>query len=211
MGQKVNPISFRLCNGNNRVWNSNWFSKKKSNYVQNVASDLKIQEYFIKNASKYAVGIVNINRKQNKTTQISLQSGKISLVIGKNGESIEEIEKQLKKELSGEKFSFDVKEIRRSELNANIIARTIADKIENRQSFKRATKSAMEQVMKAGAVGIKVSCAGRLNGAEIARTEKFKNGVIPLHTLRANVDYAYHKALTTYGIIGIKVWICTKR
>ncbi len=211
MGQKVNPISFRICNGNDRVWSSNWFAKKKSDYVNNVISDLKIQEYFVKNASKYAVGVVDINRKQNKTTQISLQSGKISLVIGKNGENIAQIEGQLKKELNGENFSFNVKEARHSELNANIVARSIADKIENRQSFKRATKSAMEQVMKLGAAGIKVSCAGRLNGAEIARTEKFKNGVIPLHTLRADVDYAYHVALTTYGTIGIKVWICTKR
>ena len=154
MGQKVNPISFRLCNGNSRMWSSNWFCKDKKEY---------------------------------------------------------EIEKQLKKQLNNQKVSFDVKELKHSNLNANLIARLIADKIENRQSFKRAAKSAMEQVMKAGAVGVKISCAGRLNGAEIARTEKFKQGVIPLHTLRADVDYACQEALTTYGIIGIKVWICTKR
>lgn len=211
MGQKVNPISFRLCNGNSRVWFSNWFAKNRNEYVDNVTSDLKVQNFFSKNASKYSVGCVNIERKQNKVMKIYLQSGKISLVIGKKGENIEQIEKQLKQELPNQSISFDVKELKHASLNANIIARMIADKIENRQSFKRAAKSAIEQVMKAGAVGIKISCAGRLNGAEIARTEQFKQGVIPLHTLRANVDYSCKEALTTYGVIGIRVWICTKR
>jgi len=211
MGQKVNPISFRLCNGNDRTWFSNWFSKNKKEYIDNVSSDLKIQNFFSKNASKYSVGSVNIERKQNNKIKVCLQSGKISFVIGKKGENIEQIEKQLKTELKNQQVSFDVKELRHPNLNANIVARLIADKIENRQSFKRAAKSAIEQVMKSGAVGIKISCAGRLNGAEIARTEKFKQGVIPLHTLRADVDYACQEALTTYGIIGIKVWICTKR
>ena len=211
MGQKVNPISFRLCNGNSRMWSSNWFCKDKKEYVKSVIDDLKIQNFFNENASKYSVGAVNIERKQNNNTKVCLQSGKISFVIGKKGENIEQIEKQLKKQLNNQKVSFDVKELKHSNLNANLIARLIADKIENRQSFKRAAKSAMEQVMKAGAVGVKISCAGRLNGAEIARTEKFKQGVIPLHTLRADVDYACQEALTTYGIIGIKVWICTKR
>lgn len=211
MGQKVNPISFRLCNGNRRTWLANWFAKSKKDYVDNVASDLKVQIFFSKNASKYAVGNVKIERNQNKKMNIYLQSGRISAVIGKKGENIEQIEKSLKSEIKDEKISFDVKELKHSNLNANIIARLIADKIENRQSFKRAAKSAMEQVMKSGAVGIKISCAGRLNGAEIARTEKFKIGVIPLHTLRADIDYACKEAKTTYGIIGIKVWICLKR
>ncbi len=211
MGQKVNPISFRIRNGNSRVWYSNWFAKDKKEYVDNVVSDLKVQNFFMENASKYSVGTVNIERKQNKKMKIYLNSGKISLVIGKKGENIEQIEKQLKKKLKGQDISFDVKELKHANLNANIIARTIADKIENRQSFKRAAKSAIEQVMKSNAVGIKVSCAGRLNGAEIARTEKFKQGVIPLHTLRANVDYAFQEAFTTYGVIGVRVWICTKR
>ena len=211
MGQKVNPISFRLLNGNSRGWSSKWYSKKKNDYVNNVVADLKVQRFFDDNASKYSVGNVCIERKQNNDMRIFLNTGKIGAVIGKNGETIESIEKQLKKQLCGKKMSFDVKEMKKVNLNANIIARSIADKIENRQSFKRATKVAMEQVMSAGAVGVKISCAGRLNGAEIARTEKFKNGVVPLHTLRANVDYACQVALTTYGIVGIKVWICTKR
>ena len=212
MGQKVNPISFRLCNGNSRVWLSNWFFKNKKDYARNVVDDLRIQNFFKKSASKYSVGVVNIERKQNGTAKVCLQSGKISFVIGKKGENIENIEKQLKKRIDKNcTISFDVKELRYPNLNANIVARMIADKIENRQSFKRAARSALEQVMKSGAVGVKISCAGRLNGAEIARTEKFKQGVIPLHTLRADVDYACQEALTTYGIIGIKVWICTKR
>ena len=211
MGQKVNPISFRVCNGNSRVWFSNWFSGDRKEYISNVADDLKVQNFFAKNSSKYSVGSVNIERKQNKTMKICLQSGKISFVIGKKGENIEQIEKQLKEDLGNKQFSFDVKEMKNANLNANIVARLIADKIENRQSFKRAVKSAMEQVMKSGAVGVKISCAGRLNGAEIARTEKFKQGVVPLHTLRANIDYSCQEALTTYGVVGVRVWICTKR
>jgi len=211
MGQKVNPISFRLCNGNSRTWFSNWFAKDRKTYVDNVISDLKVQEFFFENASKYSVGVVNIDRKQNNAMKVCLQSGKISLVIGKKGENIEQIEKQLKSRLNGQKLSFDVKELKYANLNANIIARMIADKIEGRQSFRRVIKNAIELVMKTGAVGIKVSCAGRLNGSEIARTELFKEGVVPLHTLRANIDYACHEAHTTYGVIGVKVWICTKR
>ena len=211
MAQKVNPISFRIDNGNKRTWNSNWFSKNKNDYVNNVVDDLKIQDYFKKEASKYSVGSVNIERQANKPVKIMLSSGKISFVIGKKGENIEQVEKTLKKTLMSDKISLDVKEIKYANLNANIVARMICDKIEKRQSFKRAVKSAIESVMKAGASGIKVSCAGRLNGAEIARTEKFKEGVTPLHTLRADIDYACHEALTTYGIIGVRVWICTKR
>lgn len=211
MGQKVNPISFRLLNGNSRCWDSKWYAKGKHDYVDNVVSDLKVQRFFEENASRYSVGSVCVERKQNNDIRILLNTGKIGAVIGKSGETIENIERQLSKEIKGRKLSFDVKEMKKINLNANIIARGIADKIENRQSFKRAVKVAMEQVMSAGAVGVKISCAGRLNGAEIARTEKFKNGVVPLHTLRANVDYACQEALTTYGIVGIKVWICTKR
>ena len=211
MGQKVNPIGFRVCNGNKRTWASNWCVKTRKEYVQNVADDLKVQIFFRKNASKYSVGKVNIERQKNKPVKIVLQSGKISLVIGKKGENIEQIEKSLKDMLTENKISVDVKEIKHANLDANIVARMIADRIENRQSFKRAVKSAMDMVMKSGAIGIKVSCAGRLNGAEIARTEKFKDGVTPLHTLRADIDYAHYDAKTTYGVIGIRVWICTKR
>ena len=165
MGQKVNPISFRICNGNSRTWFSNWFAKNKKDYVENVISDLKVQDFFHENASKYSVGVVNIERRQNKKMKICLQSGKISLVIGKKGENIENIEKQLKSKLNNQDISFDVKELKHPSLNANIIA----------------------------------------------RSEKFRQGVIPLHTLSANIDYAYQEAFTTYGTIGIKVWICTKR
>ena len=187
MGQKVNPISFRVCNGNSRVWASNWFVKNKQDYVDNVANDLKIQNFFLKNASKYSVGNVGIERQQNGRIKVCLQSGKVSFVIGKRGENIECIEKELRCIIKDNKMSFDVKEIKHPNLNANIVARMIADKIENRQSFKRAAKSAMEQVM------------------------KFKQGVIPLHTLRANIDYSCQEAMNSYGVIGVKVWICTRR
>ena len=211
MGQKVNPIGFRVNNGNKRTWASNWYIKNKKDYVKGVVGDLKIQNFFNDNSSKYSVGNVNIERSGNKPIKVSVYSGKISLVIGKKGENIEQIEKTLKKELNTDIVNVDVKELKHPNLSANIVARNIADRIENRQSFKRAVKSAIESVMKSGAVGIKVSCAGRLNGAEIARTEKFKDGVTPLHTLRADIDYAHYDAKTTYGVIGIRVWICTKR
>ena len=211
MGQKVNPIGFRVNNGNKRTWASNWYIKNKKDYVKGVVGDLKIQNFFNDNSSKYSVGNVNIERSGNKPIKVSVYSGKISLVIGKKGENIEQIEKTLKKELNTDVINVDVKELKHPNLSANIVARNIADRIENRQSFKRAVKSAIESVMKSGAVGIKVSCAGRLNGAEIARTETFKEGVIPLHTLRADIDYSCQSALTTYGIIGIRVWICSKR
>ena len=155
MGQKVNPISFRIDNGNKRIWNSNWFSKNKNDYVNNVVDDLKIQDYFKKESSKYSVGSVNIERQANKPVKIMLSSGKISFVIGKKGENIEQVEKTLKKTLMSDKISLDVKEIKYANLNANIVARMICDKIEKRQSFKRAVKSAIESVMKAGASGIK--------------------------------------------------------
>ena len=211
MGQKVNPIIFRIDNGNKRIWNSNWFSKSRNDYVNNVVDDLKVQNFFKKESSKYSIGSVNIERQSNKPVHISLSSSKISFVIGKNGENIAEIEKVLKNSLLNNKISIDVKDIKYPNLNANIVARMVCDKIEKRQSFKRAVKSAIESVIKSGASGIKISCAGRLNGAEIARTETFKEGVVPLHTLRADIDYACHEALTTYGIIGVRVWICTKR
>lgn len=211
MGQKVNPVGFRINNGNRREWASNWFTKKKEDYVNSVIGDLKIQDYFLKNSSKYSSGTINIERQNKKPVKVSIFSGKISLVIGKRGENIEKIEKDLKKELGVDSVSVDVKELKHPNLNANIIARNIADRIENRQSFKRSVKTAIENVMKSGAVGIKVSCAGRLNGAEIARTETFKEGVTPLHTLRADIDYACHNAVTTYGIIGVRVWICSRR
>jgi small subunit ribosomal protein S3 len=210
MGQKVNPIIFRINNGNKKTWSSVWFSAKKKDYVKNLVEDLAIQNYFIKNSSKYSVGKVSIERMPNKPPRVSIASGKVSLVVGKKGEGVAVIESDLKG-LIKKPLSIDVKEIRKTNLDANIVARAIADKIEKRQSFKRSAKSAIDLVMKSGAAGVKVICSGRLNGAEIARSETFKNGVIPLHTLRADIDYACQEAHTTYGIIGIRVWICIKR
>ena len=177
MGQKVNPVGFRVNNGNKRTWASSWYIKNRADYVRGVVGDLKIQNFFSENSSKYSVGNVSIERYGNRPLKVSVCSGKISFVIGKKGENIEQIEKTLKRELGVDAISVDVKELKHPNLNANIIARNIADRIENRQSFKRAVKSVMENVMKSGAIGIKVSCAGRLNGAEIARTETFKDGV----------------------------------
>ena len=212
MGQKVNPRSFRLLNGNVRTWSSNWFRKRRTDYVKALIGDLKVQNYFRDKSSDYSVCGVSLERGQNGILKVVLNTGKVSVVIGKNGDRIKEIESDLKKcaGIKTDKFPFSVRECRRVYSSANFVAGIIVDKLQARQSFKRAVKSAMEQVMKSGAVGVRVSVAGRVNGAEIARTEKFKNGVIPLHTLRAEVDYACKKALTTYGVLGVKVWICNK-
>lgn len=211
MGQKVNPIGFRVNNGNRQTWASSWFSDSKELYAKNVVEDLKIQEYFFKNSSKYSLGKIKIDRPQNKGPKITISSSKVNGVVGKKGEGIEEINNDLKKLLNSDKINIDVREIRKPNLDASIVARGIADKLEKRQSFKRVVKLATANVLKYGAVGVKVMVSGRLNGAEIARTQTFKHGSVPLHTLRSDIDYACHEAQTIYGIIGVKVWICIKR
>lgn len=208
MGQKANPISLRL--GLSHVNNSSWYEKNKSHYRDNVVEDLKIQNYFKKPAQDYSVGKVRIERLKDSSIKVTIFSGKVGLVLGKKGETIADIEAALKK-ITNKKVSIEVKEVRRPSLDARIIADSVCRDIENRMSFKRAANSALKKVMTSGAFGVKISCAGRLNGAEIARTESFKDGSVPLHTLRADIDYAVSEAKTTYGIIGVKVWICIKR
>ena len=202
MGQKVNPISLRL--GINRTWDSIWFAKK-NNYGNLLIEDYKIRQYIKKNIVNSGVSQVIIERKAKKCI-VSIYTSRPGFVIGKKGSDIDKIKKQLSK-ISSNEVSLNIKEVKKPELNAYLVAENIAQQLVKRIAYRRAMKRAMQSTLRLGAKGIKVTLAGRLAGNEIARTEWLREGSIPLHTFRANVDYAEAEALTTYGIIGVKVWI----
>jgi len=202
MGQKVNPIGLRL--GINRTWDSIWFAKK-NNYGNLLIEDYKIRRYIKENIINSGVAQVIIERKAKKCI-ISIYTSRPGFVIGKKGSDIEKIRKNLSKISSGE-VSLNIKEIKKPELNAYLVAENIAQQLIKRIAYRRTMKRAMQSALRLGSKGIKVCLSGRLAGNEIARTEWLREGSIPLHTFRANVDYAEAEALTTYGIIGIKVWI----
>jgi len=202
MGQKVNPIGLRL--GINRTWDSIWFAKK-NNYGNLLIEDYKIRQYIKKNIVNSGVSQVIIERKAKKCI-VSIYTSRPGFVIGKKGSDIDKIKKQLSK-ISSNEVSLNIKEVKKPELNAYLVAENIAQQLVKRIAYRRAMKRAMQSTLRLGAKGIKVTLAGRLAGNEIARTEWLREGSIPLHTFRANVDYAEAEALTTYGIIGVKVWI----
>ena len=202
MGQKVNPIGFRL--GVNRGWDSVWYAKKKDfgNYL---IEDYKIRAYIKKNVVNSGVAKVMIERTTNKCF-VTVYTSRPCFVIGKKGSDIYKIKNNLSKFTSNE-VTLNIKEIKKPETNAYLVAENIAQQLVKRISYRRAMKRAMQSCLRLGAKGIKVSISGRLGGNEIARTEWLRDGSIPSHTLRADIDYAEAEALTTYGIIGIKVWI----
>ena len=202
MGQKVNPIGLRL--GINRTWDSIWFAKK-NNYGNLLIEDYKIRRYIKENIINSGVAQVIIERKAKKCI-ISIYTSRPGFVIGKKGSDIEKIKKNLSKISSGE-VSLNIKEIKKPELNAYLVAENIAQQLIKRIAYRRTMKRAMQSALRLGSKGIKVCLSGRLAGNEIARTEWSREGSVPLHTFRANVDYAEAEALTTYGIIGVKVWI----
>ena len=202
MGQKVNPISFRL--GINRGWDSIWFSKKRE-YGKLLIEDYKIREYVKKNVVNSGVSHVVIERTSKKCI-ISIYTSRPGFVIGKKGSDIDKIKKSLSK-LSSTEVSLNIKEVKKPELNAYLVAENIAQQLVKRIAFRKTMKRAIQSALRLGAKGIRVCLAGRLAGNEIARTEWFREGSVPLHTFRADVDYAEAEALTTYGIIGVKVWI----
>lgn len=205
MGQKVNPIGFRL--GIYRDWPSRWFARR-NNYASMLFEDIKIRN-FIKNRLPDAeIAEVNIEKVGEDNVRVVLVSARPGVVIGKKGQEIDALRKSLAKLLNRKNVDVSVQEIKNPDLNATILAQGIADQLENRGSFKKAMKKAAQLAIKAGARGIKIRCAGRLGGAEIARDEWLRIGSTPLHTLRADIDYALAEAQTTYGIIGIKVWVC---
>ena len=201
MGQKVNPNGIRL--GINRTWSSRWFSK--SEYSKLLHQDLEIKKYVENKLKNASISKVNIERAAKKL-RISIYSSRPGIIIGKKGADIEDLKNKLTK-LSNLEVFLDIKEVRKPEVEAKLVAENIASQLEKRVSFRRAMKKAVQSSMRLGAKGVKIMCSGRLGGAEIARTEKFHEGSVPLHTLRTNIDYATAEAQTTYGICGIKVWI----
>lgn len=202
MGQKVSPVGLRI--GINKDWESKWYAPNKD-FTKYLNTDIKIREYLEKNLKGSSVASIVIERN-NKRTNIIINTSKPGVVIGRGGEEIEKHKKALAK-LTGEDIYISIVEIKQPDLNAALVAEQIAMQIENRVSFRVAQKKAIRNTMKAGAKGIKTLISGRLNGAEIARSEGYNEGTVPLHTLRADIDYAHKEADTIYGKIGVKVWI----
>ena len=202
MGQKVNPIGFRL--GINRGWDSIWFSKKRE-YGKLLIEDYKIREFIKKNVVNSGVSQVVIERTSKKCI-VSIYTSRPGFVIGKKGSDVDKIKKSLSK-LSSTEVNLNIKEVKKPELNSYLVAENIAQQLVKRIAFRKTMKRAIQSALRLGAKGIRVCLSGILAGNEIARTEWLREGSVPLHTFRANVDYAEAEALTTYGIIGVKVWI----
>jgi small subunit ribosomal protein S3 len=204
MGQKANPIGNRL--GIIRGWESNWYGSRKD-YASKLIEDHKIRTYLMARINKGGIARIVIERTLGKLI-ITIHTSKPGIIIGKGGGEVDRIKEELKKLTGKDDVQINILEIRRPELDANIVGDTIARQIENRINFKRATKMAIATTLRMGAEGIKVKLSGRLGGSEIARSEEFKQGRVPLHTYRMDIDYASIFAQTVYGKIGIKVWIC---
>ena len=202
MGQKVNPIANRL--GIIRGWDSNWFGGK--NFGDNLVEDSKIRKYLNERLSKASVSRIVIERTLKRVT-ITICTARPGVVIGKGGEEVDKLKEELKK-LYKKEIQINIFEIKKPDLDANIVANSIARQVEGKVAYRRAIKMAIQNTMRAGAEGIKVLISGRLNGAEIARSEMLKEGRTPLHTFRADIDYCNAEALTKVGLLGIKVWIC---
>ncbi len=202
MGQKVSPIGLRV--GINKDWESKWYAPKKD-FSKNLIEDIKIREYIEKNLNDKGIAKVEIE-KNAKRCEVIIHSSKPGVLIGKGGEEIEKVKKELSK-LTGNNVFVSIVDIKKPDLNAKLVADSIAKQITNRASFRMAQKRAIKNAMKAGAKGIKTLVSGRLGGADMARSEGYTEGTIPLHTIRADVDYAHSEADTTFGKIGVKVWI----
>jgi small subunit ribosomal protein S3 len=202
MGQKINPIGFRLAVQKN--WSSRWYANTK-NFPAMLQSDIKVREFLNKKLASAAVSRIVIERPA-KNAKITIYSARPGVVIGKKGEDIESLRSALQG-LMGVPVHLNIEEVRKPEIDATLIAQSIAQQLEKRVMFRRAMKRAMQNAMRLGAQGIKIMSSGRLNGIEIARTEWYREGRVPLHTLRADIDYGVAEASTTYGIIGIKVWV----
>ncbi len=204
MGQKSNPIGLRL--GINREWDSVWFDEKS--YSQRLNEDLAIRKFIDKKLSGASISRVVIERPSNEI-HVTIHTSRPGIVIGRGGSEVEILKKNLKK-IVKENVKINVSEIKRPALRAKLVGQNIAQQLEKKVNYRRAVKKAIQTTMSMGASGIRVCISGRLNGAEIARSETFREGRVPLHTLRANIDYALTEAYTSYGIIGLKVWILEK-
>ncbi len=201
MGQKVNPIGLRL--GINRTWDSRWFAGK--NYADLLHEDLKLREYLFARLKQAGVSKIVIERPAGRA-RVTIHSARPGVVIGRKGADIEKLRQDLQK-ITNKDVALNIVEIRKPEIDAKLVAENIAQQLERRVAFRRAMKRAVQSAMRLGALGIRINCGGRLGGAEIARTEWYREGRVPLHTLRADIDYGTAEAATTYGICGVKVWI----
>jgi len=201
MGHKINPIGFRL--GINKTWDSRWYAD--DNYAELLHEDIKIREFLSEKLKQASVSKIIIERPAKKA-RVTIYSARPGVVIGKKGADIEKLRKEVAK-ITGSEVSLNIVEIRKPEIDSQLVADNIAQQLERRVSTRRALKRAVQSAMRLGAEGIRINCAGRLGGAEIARTVWYREGRVPLHTLRADVDYAVASAHTTYGVCGIKVWI----
>jgi small subunit ribosomal protein S3 len=202
MGQKVNAVGMRV--GVNRTWDSRWFSAK--DYATKLIEDLKLREFVTDKLKAAGISKVIVERAA-KNTRVTVHAARPGVIIGKKGADIEKLRKDLSSKSGGSEVSLNIVEIRKPEIDAQLVAEGIALQLERRVSFRRAMKRAVQSALRLGAKGIRVNVAGRLAGADIARTEWYREGRVPLHTLRADLDYGFYEADTTYGIIGVKVWI----
>ncbi len=202
MGQKVHPYGFRL--GINKPWRSNWYAKR--DYPELLQEDIKIRTYLRKSLSHAGVSNLEIERSANRI-RINIHTARPGIIIGKKGLEVDRLKEEIQQIIGGKQVNLNIKEIRRAELDASLIAQNIALQLQKRISFRRAMKKSVMSSLRFGAKGIKIRCSGRLGGAEIARSEWYREGRVPLHTLRADIDYGTAEGLTTYGLIGIKVWV----
>jgi small subunit ribosomal protein S3 len=202
VGQKTNPIGFRLSL--RRDWRSNWF--EKGSFSQNLAEDIQIRKYILTRLNNAGIAKVEISRTS-KVVTVTIFTARPGIVIGRGGEEVNHLKKELN-QLTPKDIQVNISEIKRPELDASLVGSNIAHQLKKKISYRRVVNKVIQSTMRMGAKGIRINVAGRLGGAEIARSEKFMNGSVPLHTLRADIDYALTEAHTTYGVIGIKVWIC---
>ncbi|MBI3902813.1 MAG: 30S ribosomal protein S3 [Nitrosomonadales bacterium] len=203
MGQKIHPIGFRLSVQKN--WTSKWYANSK-NFADMLHKDIEVRDYLKKKLANAGVSRIVIERPA-KNAKITIYTARPGVVIGKKGEDIETLRAELRKRMALPDVALNIEEVRKPEIDAQLIADSITSQLEKRIMFRRAMKRAMQNAMRLGAQGIKIMSAGRLNGIEIARTEWYREGRVPLHTLRADIDYGFSEAKTTYGIIGVKVWV----
>ena len=202
MGQKVHPYGFRL--GYNKTWISNWYARK--GYSEQLIEDMSLRKHIFKTLSHAGISKVEIERSANRV-RINIHTARPGIIIGKKGLEVDRLKEELQKVMFGKQVNLNIKEVRRAELEAPLIAQNIALQLEKRVSFRRAMKKSVISALRFGAKGIKIRVSGRLGGAEIARSEWYREGRVPLHTLRADIDYGTARSSTTFGIIGVKVWI----
>ena len=204
MGQKTHPVGFRL--NVNKAWTSTWFAEK-NNFAESLEEDVKIRKYISYRLPNAGISNVEINRTSKKVS-VTIHTSRPGIVIGRGGEEVNKLKKELRQLTNKKDAQINISEVKRPELNASLVGLNICQQLKKKISYRRVINKAMQATMRMGANGIRINVAGRLGGVEIARSEKYSDGSVPLHTLRANIDYALSEAHTAYGIIGVKVWIC---